>query len=116
VKPDIGLSEARRASDDSARGDVELAWRQFGAADTPETFCRNWLALQCHLIGAVNDAVVVLQKPGTQTFAPLAYWPEGRRDRSHLSEVGDLALRNGRGIVQPRAGGEAGAPAPAHPA
>lgn len=104
MKPDIGLSELRRSSDDATprSGDVDLAWRQFAAADTPEAFCRNWLALQCHRIGAVNDAVVVLQKPGTQSFAPLAYWPEARRDRTQLSEVGDSALRSGRGVVQPR--------------
>lgn len=87
------------------RSEVDLSWRQFGSAGSPEEFCQSWLALQCHTISQVNDAVVVLQKPGTDNFAPLAFWPEGRRDRSHLAEIAERALREGRGIVQPRDGG-----------
>jgi hypothetical protein len=90
------------------RTELDVAWRQFGAAATPEEFCQNWLALQCHTIASVNDAVVVLQKPGTEGFAPLAFWPEGRRDRSHLAGIAERALREGRGLVQPRDG--AGSP------
>src|SRR5262245_32023018 len=90
---------------EAQRTELDLAWRQFGSASTPEDFCQNWLALQCHSISRVNDAVVVLQKPGTENFAPLAFWPEGRRDRSHLASVTERALREGRGVVQPREGG-----------
>lgn len=89
------LTEAQRTS-------LDQAWRQFGSADSPEDFCRHWLALQCHAIGGVNDAVVVLQKPGTDTFAPLAFWPENSGDRSHLAEITERALREGRGIVRER--------------
>lgn len=84
------------------RTELDLAWRQFGAAHSPEEFCRSWLALQCHIIGEVNDAVVVLQRPGGESFAPLAFWPDGRRDHSALAEVTERALREGRGLVQPR--------------
>lgn len=87
---------------ESQRTALDQAWRQFGSASSPEEFCQSWLALQCHSIGDVNDAVVVLQKPGTETFAPLAFWPDGRRDRSHLTGVTEQALREGRGVVQPR--------------
>lgn len=90
---------------ESARTEIEQAWKHFGAAATPEEFCQHWLALQCHIIAEVNDGVVVMQKPGSETFAPLAFWPEGRRDRSHLAEVTERALREGRGVVQPREGG-----------
>lgn len=85
---------------ESGHGEVVAAWGRFAQAANPEEFCQTWLALQCHAIGDVKDAVVVLQKPGTETFAPLAFWPEGRRDRSHLTEVTERALRDGRGIVQ----------------
>jgi hypothetical protein len=84
------------------QADLVQAWSRFGAAGTAEEFCQSWLALQCHAIGEVNDAVVVLQKPGTQTFAPLAFWPAERRDRSHLTEIAERGLREGRGIVQAR--------------
>jgi RND family efflux transporter MFP subunit len=87
----------------SHSAEPDKVWTQFGAAANPEEFCESLLALQCHLIGGVNDAVVVLQRPGTENFAPLAFWPEGRRDRSHLAEITERALRDARGIVEPRA-------------
>jgi RND family efflux transporter MFP subunit len=83
------------------RTELDLAWRQFGTAGSPEEYCRNWLALQCHAVGGVHHAVVVLQKPGGESFAPLAFWPEERPARSGLSEITERALREGRGIVQP---------------
>ena len=97
------------------RSEIDVAWRQFGAAGSPEDFCRNWLALQCHAIGEVKDSVVVLQKPGTESFGPLAFWPEGQRDRSALVEVTERALREGRGVVQPRAAASGGASVPDRP-
>src|SRR5262245_26016822 len=89
----------------TARADLDSAWRRFGGADNPEEFCQSWLELQCELIGGVRDAVVVLQKPGVETFAPLAFWPVGKRDRSHLVEICERALREGRGMLEPRASG-----------
>ena len=88
------LASARRTEPDNA-------WRKFAAAASPEEFCRSWLEVQCQLVGAVVHATVVLQKPGVETFAPLAYWPEGHRDRSALAEVLEKALRDGRGLVEP---------------
>ena len=85
------------------RGALDVAWRQFGGAASPEEFCQAWLALQCHAVGEVNEAVVVLQKPGAETFAPLAFWPDGQRERTGLAEITERALREGRGVVQPRA-------------
>jgi len=82
------------------RGDLDSAWRQFGAARSPEEFCRHWLAVQCHAIGEVLDAVVVLQKPGTEGFAPLAAWPEARRERPGTTQIAERALREGRGLVE----------------
>lgn len=83
------------------RTELDVAWRQFGSAGSPEEYCRNWLALQCHAVGGVHHAVVVLQKPGGESFAPLAFWPEERPARSSLGEITERALREGRGIVQP---------------
>lgn len=97
------------------RTEIDVAWRQFGAAGSPEDFCRNWLALQCHAIGEVKDAVVVLQRPGSEAFGPLAFWPEGQRDRAALVEVTERALREGRGVVQPRAAASGGASVPDRP-
>ena len=97
------------------RTELDLTWRQFGGAASPEDFCRSWLALQCHAVGGVNEAVVVLQSPGAETFAPLAFWPEDRAQRSLLAEITERALREGRGVVQPRGGAAAGATLPEQP-
>lgn len=88
------------AAAQAPRTELDLAWRQFGAAASAEDFCRHWLALQCHSIADVRRAMVVLQQPGSETFAPLAFWPEQRPDRSSLTEFVERALREGRGVVQ----------------
>ena len=36
------------------RTELDSAWRQFGAARSPEEFCRHWLAVQCHAIADVR--------------------------------------------------------------
>lgn len=93
----IDLASARSA-------ELDGAWRRFAGAATPAEFCQRWLEVQCQLVGAVHQAMVVLQKPGVETFAPLAYWPEGRRDRSALSGAVERALQEGRGLVEPEDG------------
>jgi RND family efflux transporter MFP subunit len=86
---------------DAQRGELDIAWRRFGSAAGPEEFCQTWLELQCRLIGGVNDALVVLQKPGVETFAPLAFWPDGRRERPQLGQIVERVLREGRGLLEP---------------
>ena len=88
---------------DAQRSELDVAWRRFGAAAGPEEFCQSWLELQCRLITGVDDALVVLQKPGIETFAPLAFWPEGKRERPQLGQVIERVLREGRGLLEPRA-------------
>lgn len=87
----------------------EQAWARFAQAQTPEEFCSSWLLIQCEAIGGVSDGVVLLQKPGSEEFVPVGFFPDVNADRSHLAEVSERALSEGRGIVLPRevAGGEA---------
>ena len=92
-----------QVADLAGRRAHEQAWKHFAGAQTPEEFCGSWLVIQCQVIGGVSDGVVVMQKPGTKAFVPIAFFPENSpRDRSRLSEVGDRALKEGRGIVQPK--------------
>jgi len=100
--PDLRSSAPRHEVAEAQRAELDQAWRRFGAASDPEQFCRSWLAVQCQLIGGAQQGIVVLQKPGVETFAPLAYWPEGSRDRTALAEVVERALQGGRGLVEPR--------------
>ena len=99
-------SEAAATSEEGAtalagsRTELDLAWRHFAAARSPEEFCRHWLAVQCHAIEDVREAVVVLQRPGAEDFVPLATWPEGRREADVPMEIAERALREGRGLVE----------------
>jgi RND family efflux transporter MFP subunit len=87
----------------------EQAWARFAQAQTPEEFCSSWLLIQCEAIGGVSDGVVLLQKPDSNEFVPVGFFPDTNADRSHLAEVSERALSEGRGIVLPCGlpGGEA---------
>jgi hypothetical protein len=81
-----------QVTDLASRRAPEQAWKQFAQAQTPEEFCGGWLIIQCHAIGGVSDGVVILQKPGTKSFVPVAFFPENPRDRLHFAEVSERAL------------------------
>ena len=103
VKPEIHEQRVLQVADLAGRRAHENAWKHFAGAQTPEEFCGSWLVIQCQVIGGVSDGVVVLQKPGTKAFAPVAFFPENSpRDRTRLAEVGERALKEGRGVVQPK--------------
>lgn len=102
VTPEIHDTQGRAPiADLAARRAYEQAWRQFAQHQSAEEFCSSWLLIQCHHVGGVSDGVVVLMKPGTSAFAPVAYYPENPRDRAHLARVSERALQEGRGIVEP---------------
>jgi biotin carboxyl carrier protein len=102
VTPEIHESlGGGQVADLAARRVYEQAWRQFAQQQSAEEFCSSWLVIQCHAIGGVSDGVVVLLKPGTKSFAPIAFYPENPRDRAHLARVSERALQEGQGVVQP---------------
>jgi hypothetical protein len=103
VEPEIHQAFAQRAvADLGGRRAYEQAWSQFAGEQTLEDFCRNWLLIQSHVIGGVSHGVVILLKPATGTFAPVAFLPESPPDRALLASVTEQALREGRGVVAPR--------------
>ena len=53
-----------------------LLWSQLGSARSLEEFGRAWLALQCSMLGEVECAVLVLKQDGSETYGPVAYWPD----------------------------------------
>jgi RND family efflux transporter MFP subunit len=91
--------EIPAVADLSARRAREQAWRQFSEARSAEEFCSSWLGIQCQLIGAVSDGVVVLQKPGASGFVPVAFRPENPSERGKLAEVTERALKERQGVV-----------------
>lgn len=108
VEPEIHEHYARgQVADLAGRRAYEQAWRQFASEQSAEDFCRSWLMIQSHMIGGVSDGVVILAKPGTSSFAPVAFFPENPADRTRLAKVSERALREGRGVVEPLAEAQA---------
>ena len=91
----------RQVADLAGRRAYDQAWRQFAREQAPEEYCRNWLVIQAQMIGGVSDGVVILARPGTSTFAPVAFYPEEPHDRAQLAQISERALKEGRGIVEP---------------
>lgn len=102
LEPEIHDSNSPvQIADLAVRRGREQAWKEFAEAQSVEEFCVSWLAIQCQTIGGVIDGVVVLQRPGSQAFAPVAFFPNVKRDRGHLAEVTERALKEGRGVINP---------------
>jgi RND family efflux transporter MFP subunit len=51
------------------------------------------------MIPEVGSGVVVAGQPGKGPFAPVAFWPEGRRNAQDLAEVAERALAERHGLV-----------------
>jgi biotin carboxyl carrier protein len=79
-------------------GDPAL-WRQFAEATTREGFGRAWLALQAEMLRGVGTAVLVLGPPDKGPYAPVAFWPDARREFKHIAEVAEKALAERRALV-----------------
>jgi len=103
VEPEIHEQYGQgRVADLAGRRAYDQAWRRFAGEQSPEEFCRSWLMIQSHMIGGVSDGVVILLKPGTSTFAPVAFFPEQPVDRARLAPISERALKEGRGIIEPK--------------
>lgn len=112
AQPAGASSHPTGASAHPSIGDPDQTfWRDFARADTPEAFYRSWLALQCRQIAGAVCGVVVLGPPDSGSYAPAAFWPEGRRNVRHLAEVAERALTERRGLVIPREARRQGEPA-----
>lgn len=82
----------------SIEEDAEI-WRAFSAPGSDNQFCQAWLALLCRQLSDIEAGVVLLQSDETNTFLPVAVWPEVARDLSFLGKVAERALVEGRGVV-----------------
>ncbi|MGA7984717.1 MAG: HlyD family efflux transporter periplasmic adaptor subunit [Burkholderiales bacterium] len=103
VEPELHEHYATgQVADLAGRRAYDQAWRRFAGDLSPEDFCRSWLTIQAHMIGGVSDGVVILLKPGTSTYAPVAFLPEQPADRARLAPISERALKEGRGIIEPQ--------------
>lgn len=62
----------------SAGKSADFSWAELNAGRDAEAFAKEWLKLQCDIIGpAVQCALVVLGTPDQGPFTPVAIWPAG---------------------------------------
>ena len=95
IQDRISPGEASRS-----RGQMQQAlWQRLQTAETPESYCQSWLALQCGMISGVSTGVVMLQMSAGAAFAPVAFWPDVPQDQRHLAEVAERVLLEGRAVV-----------------
>lgn len=85
---------------DGFQTDYQKLWKQFSDADKLETAAQAWLALQCAMISGVSRGVLVVGKPASDNYSPVAFWPEGRRSSLALTEAVELALHERRAVLR----------------
>lgn len=95
---------ARREPDQSAAvkraGErARSEWGRFAEADTVDSFCRSWLAIQCRVIPDVKGGLVLLGPPDAGPFTPIAVWPDVRRSMTHLTGAAERAVTERRGLL-----------------
>jgi len=78
----------------------QALWKQFNEAANQEAFVQAWIALQCRLIPGAASGVVVLRESGEDPYVPMAYWPDKESCSPALASAAEVALSEGRGVVQ----------------
>lgn len=76
-------------------------WNVLAGAGGAREFCQSWLAIQCRMISGVEGAAVLVLLEPEGSYAPVAVWPDVRRDMSHFSEAAQRALVERRGLILP---------------
>jgi len=86
--------------DGSIQTDYQKLWNNFIEAEKLEDAASFWLSLQSAMISGVTRGVVVLGKPDSEAYKPIAFWPEGQSGAISLTEVAELALQEKRGVLR----------------
>ncbi len=95
-----GATQAQAPGDATGRVSFleQALWKRLGEAASLQEAAVAWLPLQCGMVGGAVGGVVVL--PSGDTFAPAAYWPEGRGPAKGLAAAVERAIKERRGVVQ----------------
>jgi len=91
------ISSGAQATTDDTQ--LTAVWLNFAESTDTNAFCWNWLFLQCHTISDVSSGLVLLGKPGTGPYAPVAAWPNSFHDLQHLVHAAESALGERQGVV-----------------
>ena len=94
-----GGQSATVIDDQRLRDNDNPAWVRFIESTDIAEFCQSWLAIQCRQIKDVVGGVVLLEHSGSASYAPVAVWPDIRRDMQHLTDTAQRALSEKQGVV-----------------
>jgi multidrug resistance efflux pump len=76
-------------------------WERFAGARGRDEYCQNWLSLQCALIINATQGVLVIGDPDSDSFEPVAKWPEEGQDPERLAEISERVLEEHCGLLAP---------------
>ena len=92
-------SQAQVLDDGRLTDNENLLWARFAEAGDLPAFCQSWLAIQCRQIAEVSGAIILLKRSEHTSYAPIAVWPDVRRDMQHLTATAERSIRDKAGVV-----------------
>src|SRR5580704_15779171 len=83
----------------------QALWRELVTADTAEAFGGAWVTLACRIISGASAGILLLRGRAHRASPELvATFPAGTLADAGLFAAAQLAIKEGRGIVQPSPG------------
>ena len=77
------------------------AWSRFVDAENAADFHQSWFTLLCAELDAVRCGALLLHTEESNSFSPVAVWPDVAQDMSYLNAVIERALSEQRGVAIP---------------
>ncbi len=79
----------------------QALWRELLTAETAEAFGSAWLGLACRVISGASGGILLLAHSNGAAPELVSSWPTGVLADSGLFAAAQLAMKEGRGLVQP---------------
>lgn len=95
---DVQPNPEKRPETDSSVIETAL-WANFASAGGQDEYCRNWLALLCSLISNTIQGVLALSDSESESFTPVAKWPEEGVDSERLADISERVLEERCGLL-----------------
>jgi len=83
---------------DEIHGGIPVLWSNFRDA-TGDDYFYYWLALQSSLIGNTVQGILVVGDLDSDSFAPVATWPQGQCDPERLTDICESSLEQRCGLL-----------------
>ncbi len=84
---------------DSSEENLALLWARFTGAGSRDEYFHSWLALQCSRVSKVIQGVLIIGNLKTNSFVPVAKWPQEGVDVERLAEISERVLAERCGLL-----------------